>query len=72
MLLLQEYDFEIIYNSRWQYVMANYLWRIIIEKASTSITNNLLNTNMFMVQNNPTKLYELISFIDWQAQFIDF
>jgi len=53
MLLLQEYDFEIVHKLGRQHVVADHLSRISNGEATTGIPNRFLNANLFIVQVTP-------------------
>lgn len=72
LLLLQEYDFEIVYKSKCQHVMADHLFRIAIEEAPMGLIDTFLDINLFMIQINLKKVQKSLIFIVWQISFIYF
>jgi len=61
MLLLQEYDFEIIHKPSRQHVMANHLSRVTIGQSAIRVKDQFPDTNLFMVQVTPKNIQRPIN-----------
>lgn len=55
MLLLQKCDFKVVYKLKQQHVMIAHLSSMTTTKAPTSVVDNFLDENLFMVQVNLEK-----------------
>ena len=64
MLLLQDYDFEVVYKPGRSHVMAHHLSRIENEKDPSGVQDQFPDANLFMVQVQPFK--------DWRAFFMEY
>ena len=64
MLLLQEYDFEVVYKPGRSHVKADYLSRIESGEKPSGVQDQFPDASLFMIHVQP--------FEDWQAPFIEY
>jgi len=71
MLLLQEYDFEIVHKPGRQHVVADHLSRISNGEAAIGIPDSFSDASLFMVQVT-SQQDEIFPFYDWRRPIIDY
>lgn len=72
MLLLQEYDFEIIHKPG-RHVIGDHLSRITTGKVAQGVPNSFLNASLLMVQATTDKdILEVLIFTDLKKPIINY
>lgn len=73
MLLLQEYDFEIVHRPGIQHMVADHLSRITIGEAAQGIPDSFPDASLFMAQVSLDKeIPSKTAFLDWREPLVKY